>query len=125
MNSEQLRDLAIEALEDVKGMDIHVFDVKDKTSVTDIMVFASGNTSRQVKALANSVIDKAKKAGMRPIGVEGEDHGEWVLVDLGDVVVHIMQPSIRDFYNLEKLWGEESPSLANEELNAGANAAKE
>lgn len=115
MNSEQLRDLAIAALEDIKGLDIKVYDVMDKTSVTDIMVFASGTSSRQVKALADSVADKAKKAGMPPLGVEGEEGGEWVLVDLGDVVVHIMQPSIREFYNLEKLWSEDSPAVANAE----------
>lgn len=114
MNSEQLRDLAVEALEDIKGIDIKVFNVMNKSSVTDIMVFASGNTSRQVKALANSVADKAKKADMRPIGIEGDETGEWVLVDLGDVVVHIMQPSIREFYNLEKLWGDDSPSTPEE-----------
>jgi len=109
MNSKQLCELAIEALEDIKGLDIKVFDVMNKSSVTDIMVFASGSSSRQVKALANSVSDKAKKANMRPIGIEGDENGEWILVDLGDVVVHIMQPSIREFYNLEKLWGDDSP----------------
>ena len=113
MNSEQLRDLAIEALEDIKGLDIKVYNVVDKTSITDIMVFASGTSSRQVKALANNVADKAKKAGIPPLGVEGVDSGEWVLVDLGDVVVHIMQPSIREFYNLEKLWSEKSPAVAS------------
>lgn len=122
MNSEQLRDLAVEALEDIKGLDIRVYDVINKTSVTDILVFASGQTSRQVKALANSVVDKAKKANMPPLGMEGDDNGEWVLVDLGDVVVHIMQPSIREFYNLEKLWSEDSPSLSD---SAVKNVAKE
>lgn len=112
MNTEQLRDLAIEALEDVKGLDIRTYDVKNKTSITDILVFGSGNTSRQVKALASSVVDKAKKAGIKPLGIEGDDIGEWVLVDLGDVVVHVMQPSIRDFYNLEKLWGEDTPDIS-------------
>lgn len=110
MNSKQLCDLAIDALEDIKGIDIKVLDVENKSSVTDIMIFASGNTSRQVKALANSVADKAKKAGFPALGVEGDDTSEWILVDLGDVVVHVMQPSIREFYNLEKLWGEDSPS---------------
>ena len=110
MNSKQLCDLAIEALEDVKGIDIRVLDVIDKSSVTDIMIFASGSTSRQVKALANSVADKAKKAGSPALGLEGDETNEWVLVDLGDVVVHVMQPSIREFYNLEKLWGEDSPT---------------
>ena len=113
MNTEELRDLAIEALEDIKGLDIKVFDVMNKSSVTDIMVFASGTSSRQVKALANSVAEKAKKAGHLPLGMEGDETGEWILVDLGDVVVHIMQPSIREFYNLEKLWGEDSPSAAD------------
>lgn len=110
MNSEELRDLAVEALEDVKGIDIKVLDVVDKSSVTDIMIFASGNSSRQVKALANSVADKAKKAGSPALGIEGDESNEWVLVDLGDVVVHVMQPSVREFYNLEKLWGEDSPT---------------
>ena len=110
MNTKELCDLAVEALEDIKGMDIKVLDVIDKSSVTDIMIFASGNTSRQVKALANSVADKAKKAGSPALGVEGDEGNEWVLVDLGDVVVHVMQPKIREFYNLEKLWGEDSPT---------------
>ena len=110
MNSKQLCDLAIEALEDIKAIDIKVLDVVNKSSVTDIMIFASGNTSRQVKALANSVAEKLKKAGSPALGIEGDDTSEWVLVDLGDVVVHIMQPAIREFYNLEKLWGEDSPA---------------
>ena len=110
MNTKQLCDLAVEALEDIKGIDIKVLDVVNKSSVTDIMIFASGNTSRQVKALANNVADKAKKAGSAALGIEGDDGNEWVLVDLGDVVVHIMQPAIREFYNLEKLWGEDSPT---------------
>ena len=110
MNTQQLCDLAVDALEDIKGIDIKVLDVINKSSVTDIMIFASGNTSRQVKALANSVADKAKKAGSPALGFEGDDSNEWVLVDLGDVVVHVMQPAIREFYNLEKLWGEDSPS---------------
>lgn len=109
MNSKQLCDLAVDALEDIKGIDIKILDVKNKSSVTDIMIFVSGNTSRQVKALADNVALKAKEAGNPALGVEGDDTSEWVLVDLGDVVVHIMQPSIRDFYNLEKLWGEDSP----------------
>lgn len=114
MQKDELKKLVIDALEDVKGVDIRSFDVQDKTSVTDIMVVASGNTDRQVKALADSVIAKAKQAGIRPLGVEGAEHGEWVLVDLGDVVVHIMQPSVRDFYNLEKLWGDSSPAAATD-----------
>ncbi len=114
MEIEQLQALVIDALEDVKAIDIKVLDVRDKTSVTDVLVIASGNTARQVKALVNSVVVKAKEAGIKPIGTEGEQQGEWALVDLGDVVVHIMQPSIRDFYNLEKLWGEDSPQAAGD-----------
>jgi ribosome-associated protein len=115
LNREQLRDLVVDAIEDVKGVDIRVIDVQDKSSVTDIMIIASGNTARQVKALADNVVEKAKHAGVQPLGVEGEVHGEWALVDLGDIVVHIMQPAIRDFYNLEKLWGEDSPTAAQKQ----------
>jgi ribosome-associated protein len=115
MNTEQLRDLVVDALEDIKAIDIRVLDVRGKSSVTDIMVVASGNTARQVKALSDNVVMKAKQAGVKPLGVEGEQQGEWALVDLGDVVVHIMQPSIRDFYNLEKLWGDESPGMEQQQ----------
>ena len=115
MDREQLRDLVVNAIEDVKGIDIRVIDVQDKSSVTDIMIIASGNTARQVKALADNVVEKAKHAGVQPLGVEGETHGEWALVDLGDIVVHIMQPAIRDFYNLEKLWGEDSPAAVQKQ----------
>lgn len=118
MESEALKKLVIEALENVKGIDIRALDVKDKTSITDVMVVASGNSNRQVKALADSVIEHCKKAGVTIYGSEGIDSGEWALVDLGDVVVHIMQPSIRDFYNLEKLWGDESPTALQQDSNA-------
>ncbi|MGD8566559.1 MAG: ribosome silencing factor [Gammaproteobacteria bacterium] len=104
MNTQALLDLVIEALEDRKAQDIHVVDVRGKTSVTDIMVVASGTSARQVKAQAERVIEHAKHNGVQPLGVEGEKEGEWVLVDLGDVVVHVMQPEVRDFYHLEKLW---------------------
>ena len=113
MNTQQLCDLAVDALEDIKGIDIKILDVVNKSSVTDIMIFASGKTSRQVKALANSVAEKVKKAGAPALGIEGDESNEWVLVDLGDVVVHVMQPAIREFYNLEKLWGEDSPGENN------------
>jgi ribosome-associated protein len=103
----------IEALEDVKAIDIRVLDVREKTSITDLMIIATGNTNRQVKALIDSVIEKCKQHGVTPIGVEGKDIAEWALVDLGDIVVHVMQPSVRDFYNIEKLWGDESPAAAS------------
>ena len=100
----KLIDIVLDALEEVKGKDIVTLNVTNLTDVMDTMIVASGNTSRQVKALANSVIEDAKKAGFQPIGVEGIDSGEWVLVDLGDIVIHVMQPTIREFYELEKLW---------------------
>lgn len=109
MNEEALTKLVVDALEDLKGIDIKILDVHDKSSVTDIMVIAAGNSTRQVRSLANNVIEKAKAAGQQPLGVEGEQDSSWMLVDLGDVVVHIMLPETRDFYNLEKLWGEEAP----------------
>jgi len=115
LDNEKLQALVIDALEDVKATDIRVLDVRDKSSFTDVLVIATGNTSRQVKALVNSVAVKAKEAGVTPLGLEGEQQGEWALVDLGDVVVHVMQPSIRDFYNLEKLWGDDSPQTAEDQ----------
>ena len=97
-------DIVMNALEEVKGKDIVTLEVSDLTDVMDTLVVASGSSNRQVKALANNVIEDCKKAGFQPIGVEGMDTGEWVLVDLGDIVVHMMQPTTREFYDLEKLW---------------------
>ncbi len=111
---EELKKVVIEAIDDVKGIDLSVLDVKGRTSVTDVMIIVSGNTSRQVRAIANSVIMAVKKNAHPPLGTEGEEYGEWALVDLGDIIVHIMQPSVRDFYNLEKLWGEDSPAPADD-----------
>ena len=104
MNAEALKVLVVQALEDLKAVDVQVLDVRDKTSVTDIMVIASGTSNRHVSAMANNVVVEVKKAGIKPLGVEGETTSEWVLVDLVDVVVHIMLPETRDFYQLEKLW---------------------
>ena len=104
MNSEALTDLVIDALDDVKAKDIVRIDVRDLTTVTDFMVVASGTSSRHVKALVDNVAEKAREAGHRPIGVEGEEGGEWVLLDLQDALVHVMLPKVREFYNLEKLW---------------------
>ncbi|WP_312941540.1 ribosome silencing factor [Stutzerimonas balearica] len=104
MQNEALVQLAVAALEDLKGQDIVVIDVRGKTSVTDYMVIASGTSSRQVKALAENVLEKVKEQGVRPLGSEGLDGGEWALLDLGDVVVHVMQVPTRQFYDLERLW---------------------
>ena len=104
METKPLQELAIAALEELKAKDIRPLDVRDRASFTDIMIIASGSSTRQVRALAQNVASRAKEQGVRPLGIEGESPGEWVLVDLGDVVVHVMTPEIRDFYNLEKLW---------------------
>ena len=104
MNSEALTDLVVDALDDVKANDIVRLDVRDMTTVTDYMVVASGTSNRHVQALVENVAEKAKEAGHRPIGIEGEEGGEWVLLDLQDTLVHVMLPKVREFYNLEKLW---------------------
>ena len=95
---------AQQALEDLKAVDPVVLDVRELSAVMDWLVVASGTSSRHVKSLADNVMMKAKEQGVRPLGVEGERVGEWVLVDLADVVVHIMQPATREFYDLERLW---------------------
>ena len=104
MQTDELKQVALQALDDLKGIDISEFDVSSMTSVTDVMIIASGTSDRHVKSLADAVVMACKQAGVQPLGVEGEREGEWVLVDLGDVVVHVMQPRIREFYALEKLW---------------------
>lgn len=104
MEPEALRDLVVEALEDLKALDIKILDVRGKTAITDFMVVASGTSDRHVKALSNSVIRALKEHDIKPAGVEGDREAEWVLVDARDVVVHMMLPKVRDFYNLEKLW---------------------
>lgn len=101
---DQLR-LVVDALEDVRAKDIKAFDTTKLTGLFDRVVIASGN-ARQTKALADNVIDAAKKAGLQVLAFEGAETGEWVLVDLGDIVIHNMQPAIRDYYNLEELWGD-------------------
>jgi ribosome-associated protein len=95
----------VDALEDVKGRDIQVFNTARLPSMFERVVIASGDSNRQVKALADHVQERIKELGGRVYGVEGERSGEWVLVDLGDVVVHIMHPTVREFYNLEEIWG--------------------
>ena len=102
-----ITDLVVDALDDLKAVDTKIVDVRGLSSVMDFLVIASGNSSRHIKSLADSVVVKAIAAGCPPIGVEGENAADWVLVDLGDVVVHGMQPAARSFYDLERLWSGE------------------
>ncbi len=105
--------IAVNALEDIKGKNIIVLDTSAKTSLFARMIVASGDSTRQVKALANNVAVELKQAGFEIISTEGLDSGEWVLVDAGDLVVHVMQPAVRDYYDIEALWGGEKPSFHN------------
>ena len=111
MDIKKLQTLVVDALEDVKGQDIVLFDTTHLTSLFDRIAVVSGTSNRQTKALAASVRDKVKEAGGDVVGLEGEDTGEWVLVDLGDMIVHIMQPAIRQYYRLEEIWGEKPVKL--------------
>ncbi len=111
MQSEQLRDEIVRVLEDMKAEDIRVIDVREITDFTDYMIIASGTSDRHVAAMANRVADELRSKKQRPIGVEGQEHGEWVLLDFGDAVVHVMRPETRKFYDLEGLWSEEVARL--------------
>lgn len=111
MDIKKLQAVVIDALEDVKAQDIRAYDTVHLTSLFDRMAIASGTSNRQTKALAASVRDKVKENGGTVVSIEGEETGEWVLVDLGDMVVHIMQPAIRDYYRLEEIWGEKEIKL--------------
>lgn len=107
---EPLVQLVVAALEDIKGRDIEVIDTSRLTSLFERIVVAGGDSNRQVKALARNVQDKLREAGVPILSVEGEEAGEWVLVDIGEVVVHVMQPAVRAYYNLEELWGGKGPA---------------
>ena len=117
MNQQELQDLqkmvdvAVNALEDIKAKDITVLDTQAKTSLFARMIIASGDSTRQVKALVNNVAVELKAAGFEVLSSEGQDSGEWALVDAGDLVVHVMLPAVRDYYDLEALWGGEKPSF--------------
>lgn len=105
MELEAMKQAVVDALEDIKATDISVLDVSKLTSITSYMIIASASSTRQAKSLAHNVQEKLRELGVTITGVEGEHEGEWVLVDLGDIVVHIMLQNTRDYYNLEQLWG--------------------
>ncbi len=109
MRLSALRKIVVEALEDKKAKDLLVLDVRKLTALFDNVIIASGDSTRQNKALARSVHDKVKEAGAQVVSIEGDEVGEWILVDLGDIVVHIMQPAVRQYYNLEELWTVKKP----------------
>lgn len=112
MNIETMKKQAIEALESLKAQNLNTLNVDLLTDMTDVMIFASGTSTRHVKSLARHLVETMKKSGLQPVGVEGEDSGDWVLVDLGDVVVHIMLPEMREFYDIERLWSGPPPSAS-------------
>ena len=105
MNRKEMQKQIINSLEDTKALDITVLDVQNKSDMTDIMIIATGNSTRHVKSIAANLIKDMKDLDQQPLGSEGEENGEWVLVDLDNIVVHVMQRDVREFYNLEKLWG--------------------
>lgn len=104
VRASPLSGLVAEALDDMKAVNVKVLDVRGLTDIVDTMIIASGNSDRHVRSIADRVVEKSKQSGFRPIGVEGARDGEWVLVDLGDVIVHVMLPRVREFYALERLW---------------------
>ena len=122
MDIRKLQKIVVSALEDIKGKDIEVINTTKLTSLFDRIVIACGDSNRQVKALARNVQDKVREAGGEVISVEGEEAGEWVLVDLGDIVVHVMQPAVRSYYNLEELW-QTTPTRRQKALEGEQNAA--
>ena len=122
MDIKKLQALVVDALEDIKAQEIRVYDTTHLTSMFDRLAIASGTSNRQTKALAASVRDKVKAAGGHIVGIEGEGTGEWVLVDLGDMIVHIMQPAIRAYYRLEEIWGDKEVKFgAAKRLSSGAS----
>ncbi|MDZ7840512.1 MAG: ribosome silencing factor [Gammaproteobacteria bacterium] len=104
MDTEVLKDKVLKLLDDMKALDVQAFDVAEMTTVTDCMIVASGTSNRHVRSIASNIVDELREAGIRPFGTEGEEHGEWILLDYGDVVLHVMQSGTREFYQLEKLW---------------------
>ncbi len=120
MNVSQLEKIVVNALEDIKGRDIEIINTARLTPLFERIVIACGDSNRQVRSLAHNVEDKVREAGAEVLSTEGEDGGEWVLVDLGDIVVHVMQPAIRSYYNLEELWGGKVQARVRKAVAAGA-----
>jgi ribosome-associated protein len=119
-----LEGIVAAALEDMKAVNVKVMDVRGLTDIADVMVVASGNSDRHVRSVADRVIEKAKEAGFRPLGIEGAREGEWVLVDLQDIVVHVMLPRVREFYSLERMWETEAaPAVVNDDASPAAPRA--
>ena len=118
LSFDQLRKLVISSLEDFKAIDIQQIDVSGQNPLTDLFVIASGNSTRHIKSMAENLVMKAKAAGCQPLGVEGQGQAEWVLVDLNDVIVHLMLPKTRAFYNLEKLWEASKVQRSQSSLSA-------
>jgi ribosome-associated protein len=118
MQTEMMRQEILNALGDAKGQDIRVISVRGVTDFTDEMILVSGTSSRHVQTLADKVKSHLRDLGVRAVGAEGEAVGDWVLIDFGDIVVHVMRPQVRDFYNLEKLWGEGARPEAAAQKNA-------
>jgi ribosome-associated protein len=112
MHIDSLLEIVVAALDEGKGRDVKIIDLRGKTAIADFFVIASGTSDRHVRSLAGNVEASAKAHTLQPLGLEGEDSGEWVVVDLGDVVVHVMKPPVREFYQLEKLWAETVPAAA-------------
>jgi ribosome-associated protein len=116
-----MKDAVVNAIEDIKGFDITVLDVTKLTAMTSYMIICSANSSRQTKAIASNIYVELKAKGFNPRGMEGEKEGEWVLVDLDDIIVHIMVPTTRTYYNLEQLWGGEGGHISTDDLDATAS----
>ncbi|MDF9393146.1 ribosome silencing factor [Methylococcus capsulatus] len=112
MPIDSLLEIVVAALDEGKGRDVKIIDLRGKTAIADFFVIASGTSDRHVRSLAGNVEASAKAHAFQPFGLEGEESGEWVVVDLGDVVVHVMKPPVREFYQLEKLWAEIFPAAA-------------
>ena len=112
MDVRKLQKIVVTALEDIKAKDIEIINTTKLTSLFDRIIIATGDSTRQVKSLARNVQDKVREAGADVVGIEGQETGEWALVDLGSIVVHVMQPSVRSYYNLEELWGGKGPARA-------------